>query len=108
MSRLVRSARKGGLVLAGVGSILAGVALVNALIRPGVIDSVGTATLAAILALLLLPAVAFVAIRVERSTPAPVVGRAAEGLGHEPAPRRSPMHRRRAAQSHERQAVTRG
>ena len=110
MSRIVRTGRRAGLLLAGAGSVLGGVALVNALIRPGVIDTVGTTTLGAILALLMLPFVVFVMMRVEHSTPEPVPTRpqANDGLGHSPAPRRSPSHRRRAARTPDRVTITRG
>ena len=95
-------------MLAGGGSVLGGVAMVNSLIRPGVIDSVGTLTLASILALLFLPVVAFVTMRIERSTPVPTARHSDQSLGHLRASRRSPIHRRRAARAVERPPVTRG
>lgn len=56
---VVRQMRRLGLVVAGVGSVMLGLLVAWAFVKPGVIGGVGTGALAAILGLLVLPGVVY-------------------------------------------------
>ncbi len=59
MPEVVSQMRRVGLVVAGVGSILLGLLVAWAFVRPGVIGGVGTGALAAIFGLLALPGIVY-------------------------------------------------
>lgn len=59
MREVVKQMRRVGLVVAGVGSVMLGMLVAWAFVKPGVIGGVGTGALAAILGLLVLPGVVY-------------------------------------------------
>lgn len=95
------------MLASSVATVGVGLALVWALVRPGVVEGVGTTTLLGVVALLLAPGVTLAALRLDRAAAATAQRRRREALGeplrepdhavvHEAEPMRFPHQRRRA------------